>query len=196
MPGPPGLLVGGVQLAEPTPKLPPGEPPACNPETTETHGKSDHFPLVLEDSRWTSPDSACREDPALLDPTDPEDPALLTFAIDGRVAVSPYYSGDAVAVSHVDASRIYLHLDWPTFVEERRVVYGTVYAYALKGDRAEEAYLRNDGGAKETLKDVAKCLIRMTGDHQPYSRAATSYIWTLRDRWWIKQLYFLTFQVR
>jgi hypothetical protein len=55
-----------------------------NPDSGNTHGKGDHFPLIDETVRCLVPaDDLEREAPTLLDPTNPMDPPLLTFNIDG-----------------------------------------------------------------------------------------------------------------
>ena len=156
-----------------------------NPDREAVLGKGDHFPLLEEDQRWHSPDDTCQEAPALLDPTDPEDPPLLTFDIDGRVAVSPAHRESETAVRRVEASRELLHLDWPAFVEDRRALYADVYRHVLAGDRAETAKLQGEASAVEALKGAAASLIRMTDGQQAYSRAAIAYIRGFRDRTWI-----------
>ena len=158
-----------------------------NPETGDTHGKGDRFPLLEEKDRWRRPSDVCREYPALLDPTDPSDPPLLTFEIDGRVAVASAHASDLTAAKRVEISRIYLHLDWPTFVTHRRDVYANVLLKVGDGDRADAAFRRGEAGAKDTLKAVARDLIRMVQDRATYSRAAVAYIHRFRDRDWVKR---------
>lgn len=158
-----------------------------NPETGDTHGKGDHFPLLREDDRCRGPgDDLCHERPTLLDPTDPADPPLLTFDIDGSVAIAPMYEDNADAVRRVEDSRIYLHLDWPAFKEERQALYRTIYTKVIDGDRANARFSGGEAGARECLKIIARDLIRLAGDREPYSRAAQAYIWGFRDRDWIK----------
>lgn len=159
-----------------------------NPDTGTTHGKGDHFPLLAEQDRCRVPDDdMCLERPTLLDPTDPADPPLLSFDPDGRVALSPLYDGDREAARRIEESRIYLHLDWPAFTEDRQRLYAAVYTRILDGDRADERLGRGDPAAKDSLRAIARDLIRLAGDLQPYSRAAQAYIMRFRDRDWIKR---------
>lgn len=158
-----------------------------NPETGDTHGKGDRFPLLDEDERWTRPTDVCCEHPTLLDPTDPSDPPLITFDTDGRVALAPAFTGDRDARMRLEDSRIYLHLDWPSFVRDRRDLYAAILLRVLDGDNADAAFRRNETGGKDALKTVARDLIRMTKDRAPYSRAALSYILRFRDRDWVKR---------
>jgi hypothetical protein len=159
----------------------------ANPDTGTVLGKGDSFPLIDESRRWCSPEHVCHEEPVLLDPTDPEDPPLLTFDIDGRTAIAPPYQACETAVRRVEVSREILHLDWPAFVDDRRDLYARVYARVLTGDRAEEAKLKGEASAGEAVKTAAKDLIRLTADREPYSRAAVAYIRRFRDRRWVER---------
>lgn len=161
----------------------------ANPDSGKTHGKGDHFPISIDQNRCRRPgDDICHERPMLLDPIDPADPPLLSFDPDGRVALSPLYEGDAEAARRIEDSRIYLHLDWPAFTEDRQRLYAAVYTKVLDGDRADERLSRGDQAAKDLLKITARDLIRLAGDLQPYSRAAQAYILRFRDRDWIKRI--------
>jgi hypothetical protein len=160
-----------------------------NPESGDTLGKGDHFPLLVEGSRWMKPSDACREAPALLDPTDPEDPPLITFGVDGRTALAPEHEGNDETAERVEQSRYYLHLDWPAFVEERTALYGRIATRVDDGERLVEAALeRREGLAKAALIAVARDLIQMTRPNQPYSAAAFAYISVYRDKIWIKKM--------
>lgn len=158
-----------------------------NPDTDQVHGKGDRFPLLAEADRWMKPTDACHEKPTLLDPTDPCDPPILTFDTDGRVALSPLHAGDAEAARRVEDSRIYLHLDWPQFVTDRRDLYAAVYQKVVEGDNADQAFGRGEAGGRIWIKAISRDLIRLTKDHAPYSRAAAAYIMRFRDRDWIKK---------
>jgi uncharacterized protein (TIGR02646 family) len=158
-----------------------------NPDENAVLGKGNHFPLLEENRRWCSPEDACHEEPELLDPIDPEDPPLLTFDIDGRVAVAPAHRESETAVRRVEASRQLLHLDWPAFVEDRRDLYAEILRRVDLGDRAEAGRLRGEASATEAHKDVIRGLIRMTGEKRDYSRAAIAYIRRFRDRKWIER---------
>jgi hypothetical protein len=158
-----------------------------NPDTDETHGKGDRFPLLVEEDRWMAPGEACQERPTLLDPTDPADPPILTFDTDGRVALSPLHADDANAAKRVEDSRIYLHLDWPQFVTDRRDLYAAILLKVTDGDNADLGLSRGEASARDTLKSVSRDLIRFTKDNAPYSRAASAYILRFRDRDWVKK---------
>ena len=152
-----------------------------------THGKGEHFPLLVEGDRWMSPAHACLERPSLLDPTDPADPPMLTYDIDGTAALHPAYDGDADANRRLEASRIYLHLDSPEFVEDRAGLYGTIATKVENLDRLATAAFVGDEAARQTLKDAAQELIRLTRPQTPYSRAAEAYIRIYRNREWVQK---------
>ena len=161
----------------------------ANPSTGETGGKGDHFPLIDESKRCREPaDDLMREEPVLLDPTDPADPPLLTFNIDGTVDLAPEYAGAARARRRVDESRIHLHLDWPRFTEGRQALYRSVYTKVVDGDGAARRWDAGDPTAREGLRIAARDLIRMAANNAPYSRAARAYIRIFRDRSWVNQL--------
>jgi hypothetical protein len=158
-----------------------------NPDTGNTHGKGDHFPLLAEADRWMRPADVCQERPTLLDPTDPADPPMLTFDTDGRVALSPFYVGDVDAATRVNESRIYLHLDCPAFVTDRRDLYASILLKVTEGDKADLALTRGEVNARDSLKSISRNLIRLTRDDAVYSRAAAAYVLRFRDRDWIKK---------
>lgn len=158
-----------------------------NPETGDTHGKGDHFPLIDESRRCRTPgDDIHLEGPLLLDPTDPADPPLLTFAMDGSAALSPLFDGDVVALQRVEASRIVLHLDWPPFKAQRRDLYFDIHEKVARGD--EHWSRPADIGSKLALKDIVRDLISLTRDEKPYSCAARSYLHLFRTVKWVERL--------
>lgn len=159
-----------------------------NPETGNTHGKGNHFPLLHEEERCrTFTDDTCRERPMLLDPTDPFDPPLITFDIDGTVALSSDYSDDEDASKRVQASREYLHLDWPAFKEQRQQLYSNIYVKVKDGEFQEQRLRLGEVGSREALKAIARDLIDMTKDDRPYSMAAKAYISKFRHIPWVKR---------
>jgi hypothetical protein len=151
-----------------------------------TFGKANHFPVIDEKDRWLRPSELCRERPALLDPTDPADPPLLTFDQHGFVALSPAFETDATAVERFEASRNYLWLDWPDFVRARRDLYAAVWLLVEQGDALHHLLSRGESVAKEGMKAVSRSLIALTRDKQEYSRAAAAYVRMFRDREWIR----------
>jgi 8-oxo-dGTP pyrophosphatase MutT (NUDIX family) len=161
-----------------------------NPDADETFGKGDYFPVIDEAWRWMTPDDDWAEAPALLDPTDPGDPPVLTFDQHGYVALSPRYEGDDVALERFEMSRRYLHLDWPSFIHDRRSVYASVRRLVLQGDDLDAAVIRGEAGAAVSMKAISRQLIDLTTDGKPYARAGAAYVRIFQDRRWL-QLYVL-----
>jgi hypothetical protein len=152
----------------------------------KTLGKGDHFPLLDESARWRQPTDQCRERPKILDPTDPSDPPLLTFDQDGLVALTPTHAASPAAVERFEATRDVLHLDAFEFVEDRRAVFNEVFRGVLEGDRVIEQ--SQPEAVRIQLAAIARKLIRLAEDKQPYSRAATCHICRFRDREWIEEM--------
>lgn len=159
-----------------------------NPDTGDVHGKGNWFPLLDEDDRCRDADDDLgRERPTLLDPTDPGDAAHLTFDQDGSVALVPSLKEDADARRRFEDSRMYLHLDWPRFLEERQELFTRILWKVLEGDQADSRVAKGDPTAKAWLKSVAGELIDLAGELRPYSRAAQAHIMRFRDRPWVRK---------
>lgn len=156
-----------------------------NPDTGSTQGKGDHFPLVDATQRWRDPGQPNHERPALLDPVKPGDPGLLTFDIDGRVALSPRHWDEPEARRRVEVSRACLHLDWPAIRRERQLLYAKVAERVDEGEMAADALARGEVSATDWLDRVAAALIELTDDKQPYSRAAQAYVRCFRYLEWV-----------
>lgn len=158
-----------------------------NPETGETHGKGDHFPLLNPNQRWCDPNAVCHERPLLFDPVRPADVVYLTFDINGQVALSPRFENDEEAKQRFEASRVYLHLDWPSIKNKRQMLYADITRRIDDGNVAAESLARGESGAREWLDRVVGGLIELTQPRQPYSRAALAYIRHYRFHWWVER---------
>ena len=157
-----------------------------SPDTGNTQGKGDHFPLLDPTQRWRDPGQPNHESPALLDPVKPGDPDLLTFDIDGRVALSPRHKDEPDARRRVEVSTACLHLDWPAIRSERQLLYVEVAQRVDEGKMAAEALARGEVGATDWLDGVAAALIELTDNRQPYSRAAQAYVRYFRYLEWVE----------
>jgi hypothetical protein len=163
--------------------------PRVNPNTNETHGKVDHFPLFDEAVRARQPaDNLNIERPKLLDPCDPFDPPKLSFNSDGTVAVSPAFENNPDAVEQVEASRKYLHLDWPAFVDDRTTLHNTIYFKIKEGKEHADRTERGDAASRSSLKNIATDLADLMKEDRPYSSAATAYLWIYREIWWVRDV--------
>jgi 5-methylcytosine-specific restriction endonuclease McrA len=158
-------------------------------ETGKTHGKSDHFPLQDPSKRARTPtESLAAEAPLILDPCDPFDPPKLTFKSDGTVGVSPKYEDDDFVKKQVEASRNYLHLDWPAFIDGRTELYNRIAFKIRDGSVHAHLYCNGDKGSGVALKGIVTELLDMTREEKPFSAAATAYISIFRAVWWVRDI--------
>ena len=160
-----------------------------NPETGETGGKGDNFPLVNPEQRASMPHhDLSLEVPAILDPTNPNDVAILTFAPNGEVDLIPECKGQLIPESKLDVSRRYLHLNWPKFSESRLQLYNQVERFVRRGELL--APQAGDGifAVAQTFFDICNDLASWIQPNQQYSMAARAYVEMFRDRWWIRDI--------
>lgn len=157
-----------------------------NPDTGETHGKGDHFPLLNPQERWRGPNDACHEKPMLLDPVRAGDPNILTFYSSGKVALAPKFENDGEAKQRFEASRTYLHLDWPAIRQGRQMLYADITRRVDDGNAAAASLAKGEAGARDWLDRVVGALIELAQPAQPYSRAAQVYIRYHRARRWVE----------
>jgi uncharacterized protein (TIGR02646 family) len=162
--------------------------PRRDEEAGEVGGKSDHFPLLDPAMRARGPgDNLNRELPALLDPTNPADPVLLSFKPNGEVDLSPEYGHDDVARARFDASRLYLHLNWPRFRDARVVLYNQIERTVDRGEREAPGDYRNIHAAAGFL-DIIRDLIAVMRPEGEYSAAARVYVESFKHVWWIRDI--------
>jgi hypothetical protein len=160
--------------------------PRVNSTTGETGGKADHFPLVEENLRaWSPADDWRAEQPGLLDPINPEDPPLVTFLPNGQADLSPDYKQFAIANKRWDFSRLYLHINWPDFSDDRLVLYQKVSRLVERGKR-EEPTGGPGSSASDAFKDIVRDLQEVMAPQQDYSSAARIYIESFKYLWWVR----------
>jgi hypothetical protein len=163
--------------------------PRIAPGALIAGGKSTHFPLLATGVRARAPgDDLTREHPALLDPTDPGDPVLLTFRPNGEIDLSPDFRGVAVAEAKLNASLLGLHLNWPKFVEGRLTLYNLVERTIERGRREAPVDFHGWPTASEAFKDAIRDLRRFMDPRSEYSAAARVYVETFRDVWWVNDV--------
>lgn len=162
--------------------------PRINPDGAGTGGKAGHFPLVNPAARAFTPvEGMGQEVPALLDPTDPQDVAMLTFQQNGEVALSPQFKGQAAAEAKFAASRLILHLDWPAFREARVVLYNQI-------ERTVDRLVREAPNGDPTVPptqafyDAIRDLKNAMKADQEYSAAARVYVESFKHIWWVREV--------
>lgn len=162
--------------------------PRINPDGAGTGGKAGHFPLVNPAARaFTPAEGKGQEVPALLDPTDPQDVAMLTFQQNGEVALSPQFKGQAAAEAKFAASRLILHLDWPAFREARVVLYNQIERTV---DRLVREAPNDDPNMPPTqaFYDAIRDLKNAMKPDQEYSAAARVYVESFKHIWWVREV--------
>jgi hypothetical protein len=165
--------------------------PGVNLETDETEGKGTHFPLLSQGVRARRPeDDLSLEFPALLDPTNPADPVLLTFKTNGEVDLSPEFRGQDWAEKKFETSRLYLYLNWSKFVDDRARLYTKIKKIVIRGKRQAP---RDFMAAQTTTTahafwDAIRDLRSALSPREVYSAAARVYVESFRDEWWIRDI--------
>ncbi len=163
--------------------------PRRNPESGGTGGKADHFPLVYPEDRAFRPaDDLSREVPAIFDPTNPLDVALLTYGRSGELELVPERKGEPVAEAKLKASRLYLHLNWPRFRDERVEIYNQIERSVRRGEQLAPRDYGDAHTVQQTFLDICNDLVKLTLPQQEYSKAARGYVEMFRDRWWIRDI--------
>jgi len=161
-----------------------------NPETGETGGKATHFPLVNPAQRARRPeDDLRREIPALLDPTDPRDPALLSFKPNGEVDLSPEFKGKQIPEMKFEASRIHLHLNWPKFRDDRVRLYNNISRLVERGVREAPGDYGELHAASGAFLDAVRDLVKVIDREEVYSAAARVYVESFKHEiWWVRDI--------
>ena len=170
----------------------------CNRETTDQEtglvgGKGSHFPMADDEGYRVSEDEyqdyedLLAERPLLLDPTEPDDPDLITFEIDGQP--KPTVNDPAsIEYRRAEKSIKLYHLDHSSLNDWRRdEVYKKVRKYANRAykhkkicnsqpvDRA--VYQK----AQVIVKDSMAELRKMIAPDAAYSSAARAYLTMYRS---------------
>jgi hypothetical protein len=160
-----------------------------NPETGETGGKAEHFPLIDARTRARSPnDDLSLEVPALLDPTKPSDVALLSFKPNGEVDLSPQFKGEPVLEAKFEASRLILHFNWPKFSDARVMLYNQIERLIDRGDREAPKNYSGLPAAGAAFIDACRDLCTTMAERAEYSAAARVYVESFRHIWWVRDI--------
>jgi len=161
--------------------------PRINPEGAGTGGKGGHFPLIEPGGRaFTPAQGRGQEVPALLDPTNIFDVALLTFRQSGEVDLSPDFKGQPVPEAKLAASRLILHLDWPAFREARVVLYNNIERIVGRGEREAPQNFNGNTAWSEAFSDAIRDLKNVMKAEEEYSAAAKVYVESFKYLWWVR----------
>jgi hypothetical protein len=159
-----------------------------HPETNETGGKGDQFPLLDASKRLRIPtriqDELDKERPLLLDPVRPSHVAVLTFTARGLVAINPVFENNPVDRLRFEESRRCYHLDWPKFRDARVELYNLVERKVNRGN--EIAPPKGAVAVCPELDGIIFELRRLMDRDQLYSAAARAYVMAFRSFWWVE----------
>ncbi len=148
-------------------------------------GKSHHFPLLNEKNRADSPnDDLTREEPVLLDPTDPGDPGLLWFNKDGAAAPVFNEGQDEISYARARESIHCYHLNHRLLAAARKKIAIKIRRLIRKADNIDPA----DGEKRSILKEIMKDAIRLIKRNSPFSAAARAYLSTYRAEPWVDRI--------
>jgi len=133
-------------------------------------------------------DNLALEVPALLDPTRLADVALLSFKPNGEVDLSPEFKGQPIAEAKFEASRLYLHLNWPKFRDARVVLYNRISRIVDRGEREAPQDYSALHAAGDAFLDACRDLRTAMTAREEYSAAARVYVESFRHVWWVRDI--------
>lgn len=142
-------------------------------EDETSRGKIDHFPLLDESKRASSPDDTIEDEmPLLLDPTNPCDPFLLWFADDGR-AISKVAKEGGFFYERAIVTMDILNLNDVKIVEARKKLRLECTELIERGDKAFARYAKGSISGKTEFEGV---ILQIRKKVQPTEQfSATSY---------------------
>ncbi len=162
--------------------------------TNTSGGKSSHFPLLDETKRVFdegNPYDLLQERPALLDPTEIDDPLLLTFETDGTAQPASDPKDCPEDFQRAKISIEHFHLNHTDLKERRQVRIcnkikqlvdaGDMYRYLLDKNKSDVAAIQ---GYKSVMKEISA----MINERAEYSAAARAVLKTYRNRPWVDAL--------
>ena len=146
-------------------------------------GKGDFFPLKKGSPVATGPNcDLCDEIIYLLDPTDPNDPILLTFDESG-------YPKPAVPEQTWEYERVketikLLHLDYQPLVDERKKIWNKCNLLIIEAENLMKDEIDVISVTKKTrLKNIFKDLKKMTSEEAELSTTAKACLLSCGNIW-------------
>ena len=156
-----------------------------NPETGESEGKGDHFPLFSL-PRATNSTELNSEDFVLLDPCRGTDPGLLDFREDGLLCAK--YLDQPKRQQRAEQSIRYFHLDHPELVESRRQLALQIRDWIDGADAIFDTLDQGDPTIEHAFSRFADSIFRALGDNAQFSVFARRIVEGFRDRPWVEDL--------
>ena len=113
---------------------------------------------------------------------------MLTFGPSGEVELVSERKGEFIAEAKLEASRLYLHLNWPRFRDDRVTLYNEIERSVHRGEDLAPKDFSGTHAVAQAFMDICKDLAKLTEPHREYSMAARTYVKMFRDRWWIRDI--------
>jgi uncharacterized protein (TIGR02646 family) len=157
-----------------------------NPETGETGGKGDQFPLADESKRAEAEGGEDDESPLLLDPCRPQDPGLLDFRDDGRPCAK--YPDHARRRLRAETSIRCYHLDSPALVEKRRELAAKLTKKIKQADKLIDRCDCGDPGIDNAFNALIADLSDAIAEKAELSTVAKKVISGSRDKEWVEDI--------
>ena len=144
--------------------------------------KGTYFPLRAGCPRSAAHGDLRHEDPQLLDPVDPDDPALISFNLEGRAIPAPHVTEDWEK-SRVEYSVERYNLDFPPLMDKRKAVWANCweqiqhYLTELRLYHAD----RTNGIARDRYKQTLRALREMVREDKELSAVARACVLSSGD---------------
>lgn len=156
-----------------------------NPDTGESSGKGDHFPL-FSGARATLPAQLNAEDVVLIDPCKGVDPGLLDFLADGQPCAK--YPEQAKRKDRAERSVRYYHLDHPDLVESRRLLALQIKDWVDGADTLYASLDQGDPATELAFSRFTESICRAIRESAEFSVFARRMVEGYKDRPWIEDL--------
>lgn len=157
-----------------------------NPETGETEGKGDSFPLFEEAQRAAALGQESLESPILLDPCQTQDPGFLDFYEDGRPCAR--HPDHDTRKQRAEASIKAYHLDHPDLVEKRRVLVAEITAKIKEADALFEQCDAGNPAIDRAFGGLIRMLSSAISEAAELSAFARKIVAGARDKVWVEEL--------
>ncbi|OEF42913.1 hypothetical protein OAE_00295 [Vibrio cyclitrophicus 1F289] len=156
-----------------------------NPETGESEGKGDHFPLVSGDRARTRAQRNT-ERAVLIDPCKATDVSLMDFYDDGRPKAK--YPDVTIKNDRVERSIKYYHLDHPDLNEARRQLALDIRDWVDTGDELYPDFNTGVASIDKAFETNLDNIARSIAFDAPFSVFAKKMVKGFQDREWIEDL--------
>tara|TARA_R110002072_G_scaffold105615_2_gene230887 strand:+ start:11476 stop:12258 length:783 start_codon:yes stop_codon:yes gene_type:complete len=155
-----------------------------NPDTGESSGKGDHFPLI-KGTQAQNRIQRNTEQYVLIDPCKMTDVSLLDFYDDGRPKAK--HPKDITKNKRAVDSIKYFHLDHPDLNEARRSLALDIRDWVETGDELYPDFNTGISGVDKAFETAVDSLARAISPDAPFSIFAKKMVKGYQDREWIEE---------